>query len=1129
MTALSSTGQLPSLARHEGWNLYPAAQALLKGVLEADTSVELIAGPRSEAFSPVFGLDRDETVAALLEAHGTTVLATPDVGRAVALAEARAVSGRRALALVPNDELDRTAPVISRIREASLERGGAVCVILEDDPRGCPSASPRRTAAALGLPCLQPAGIEQLRDAVEQALRLSRAARRPAAMILHRWILRSAETLEARPNRVMEPATALVVPGRRRGRWAETGGVLRVARRLELNRIRSLPSPGENTPVGFVVAGPAAAALEHVIDLLRLHGRVPVLHLGLVHPVDDSVVQRILGRCVKVLVLEPRPGDLEPDVLRAAEAMRRRGERVAAIYTKVLDDEGAQAGRAFRPDDALHPSILARRIVHLLHAIRPGLEIPFVPDPPKLDAPPSPRGEMLGSDAALALIRETLADVDQWLRDQVPGEVSEPSPATAPSALVIDGAEPEGLAAGQRVVAVETWSRRRFLDEGVGSLRQAAWDDRPWMFVVCAVGAEDPHDLERLARGAIPGQRAERLRIEIADLNERGRLRDLLRSLTQLPGLVVVIVRDGPPPRFDVTALERARAEIDRLGYEPRQRVVQPLEQLGAVRRAPEHPRPRPPTEPDSTSLRTQLSVGRLPKARRAAAPLRLRIRPLLEAVEVVRDRPPASAWRDAMTARLPLPKPIHAQAPQWRAHLAGFRGRAPGVAARALCDAGRTMGYQVRCLHDSTPIGPGRRAWAEVLFTRPRRDQTALPITARIPYGEADLLLGLDDQEALRAIDAQGALRVANLDRTCAVVNLGRLADDVQAAEPAPAAHALRSVTRDGSRLLEDFATAARTAFHTDRVTDVVLMGAAYQLGMIPLSLEALESALQRVEAQGFGRCLEALRFGRHLAVDSRMLSRPRAVPAAPGGDDVGQLVRRTLLLLRCGWWGGRLDVAQFAALQNRALAAMPGLSETDLGRQARRDLVVALHRCLCWGGFEYARRYADLITALYRADRGDKGRAVTRNAILPLAEAMLIRDPIYDATLVVGPRQHRRIRRRLNVKLARGDRLERRFLTRIEVVAFQRRFRWDIRFSDWAPWVAAVARHRIPQRWRGSAVQRQIRDVVTDVVERAARGAARDYARWSETMQRLHNQALEDRLRGMALSELRMLIEER
>ena len=42
------------------------------------------------------------------------------------------------------------------------------------------------------------------------------------------------------------------------------------------------------------------------------------------------------------------------------------------------------------------------------------------------------------------------------------------------------------------------------------------------------------------------------------------RLRDLLRSLTQTARLDVVIVRDGPPPRFDVIALERARAEAMR-------------------------------------------------------------------------------------------------------------------------------------------------------------------------------------------------------------------------------------------------------------------------------------------------------------------------------------------------------------------------------------------------------------------------------------------------------------------------------------------------------------------------------------------------------------------------------------
>ena len=171
VTALPSTGQLPSLARHEGLNLFTAAQALLKGVLEADTTVELIAGPRSEAFAPVLALNWDEAVAALLEAHATTLLETPDAGRAVTLAGHRAVSGRRALALVPNDELDRTAPAIERIRGRSLERGGAVCLVLEDDPVGCPSACPRRTAVALDLPCVQPANVEALRDAVDDVAR----------------------------------------------------------------------------------------------------------------------------------------------------------------------------------------------------------------------------------------------------------------------------------------------------------------------------------------------------------------------------------------------------------------------------------------------------------------------------------------------------------------------------------------------------------------------------------------------------------------------------------------------------------------------------------------------------------------------------------------------------------------------------------------------------------------------------------------------------------------------------------------------------------------------------------------------------------------------------------------------
>ena len=46
--------------------------------------------------------------------------------------------------------------------------------------------------------------------------------------------------------------------------------------------------------------------------------------------------------------------------------------------------------------------------------------------------------------------------------------------------------------------------------------------------------------------------------------------------------------------------------------------------------------------------------------------------------------------------------------------------------------------------------------------------------------------------------------------------------------------------------------------------------------------------------------------------------------------------------------------------------LRDMPGLTETDAGRHARRDIILAAYRCLQWGGIEYAERYAGLVTDL-------------------------------------------------------------------------------------------------------------------------------------------------------------------
>ena len=132
---------------------------------------------------------------------------------------------------------------------------------------------------------LEATSVTHIRDSIEHALRLSRAARVPAVMLVDREILQSMASIRILPNRVGDGPPA--GPPRRRGlRWDEVGGPLRIARRLELNSIRAMPSPGERSAIGFIVAGPAERSMRRIEVILGVEGRVPTLHLAVSNPLD---------------------------------------------------------------------------------------------------------------------------------------------------------------------------------------------------------------------------------------------------------------------------------------------------------------------------------------------------------------------------------------------------------------------------------------------------------------------------------------------------------------------------------------------------------------------------------------------------------------------------------------------------------------------------------------------------------------------------------------------------------------------------------------------------------------------------------------------------------------------------
>ena len=186
--------------------------------------------------------------------------------------------------------------------------------------------------------------------------------------------------------------------------------------------------------------------------------------------------------------------------------------------------------------------------------------------------------------------------------------------------------------------------------------------------------------------------------------------------------------------------------------------------------------------------------------------------------------------------------------------------------------------------------------------------------------------------------------------------------------------------------------------------------------------------------------------------------------------------------------------------------------------------DYVIALRRCTIWGGGDEAERLVDLVTALYRADRGDRGRLLTRLSILPLAESMLIRDAVYMSSMVAIPEHRRRTRLRLNIKRGRGDRIERRYVTRFELVLVRWRFRVDLRTSDWVTRLLAMARHVLRRNWRGTPRERDVRTAVRDIVQNATLNPDQ-YDDWVPVLETLHAMALDGRLRRSNASQLNAL----
>jgi indolepyruvate ferredoxin oxidoreductase len=441
---------------------------------------------------------------------------------------------------------------------------------------------------------------------------------------------------------------------------------------------------------------------------------------------------------------------------------------------------------------------------------------------------------------------------------------------------------------------------------------------------------------------------------------------------------------------------------------------------------------------------------------------------PSFEQVKLVRTGKPRDPLAGLDLEHLPEP-PIRSLPTDraWRCHLTGVGGMGVGTVAAVLVTAAHHAGYRAIFNEKKGLAIRNGGVFAQIAWvegTKGRRDegaegsepasgrssishlapQSLSPTTALIPYGQADLLLGIDVLEAARAVDPREPFRVATKGRTAAVLNLHKQATVYgllgrEDFDPVELKNRIDDRTDAARNYAKDLTAIAQKHLGSSQFVNVIALGVAFQLGHLPVPRAALERAIADM-----GRAKENLRafaLGRALALT------PDALAGRPEPTTWEELLAHKLHLLRTHKsHGGSKKAAKFEELVRHGMKVMPNLPAT-----AKYDLTVRIHDLLQWGGPKYAKQYLDAVRGIYRRDSADQRYEATVAAVWSVAKVMLIKDEPFVSYLLTRPEKKLRDAAKYNVDESAGDKLVYRHHTSPEFPIGPWRLRLKITTTDW------------------------------------------------------------------------------
>lgn len=1080
----------------DGVEAFTGNELLLKGALEA--GVSLITGYPGSPVSDVF--DSITANAPYLAERGVVAQIANNEALSTARLNGARQAGLRAMAIMKSVGLHVAADglAIGNLAEFRKPQGGAI-VVVGDDPWNETTqinSDSRFLSQHLHMPILEPSTFQEMKDWMDVAFDLSGASDLYLTYLVTTNQADGGGTVQLKPHPILPIShkspttiseqsidikdTVLIPPHTSLREATLQDRFVRVLNRAKELKINKEYGPRRvRMPVGFITSGLSFAYLEEVLRLLGLWGRTPILKLGMTYPIDKNDILDLAKHVEHVVVVEEKRGFLESQVAEAFISLEQEGRlsKPPALWGKMFPNNvpGFPSTRGLNVSlvlevlgpaflrwkeyfPTLNVELIEKEMAEIVHTRSSSYDVPmrtptFCPGCPHRD-----------SSTVNLQMKKKFSSAEKPMDIIFHGESGCHSMLQfAPNEGLMQNYSGMGLGGGTGAGMSPFVTNKQvvflgdstFFHSGMVAVSDSIKNNQDITYIIlengttamtghqptpgCDVDIMGFATMTQNIESVLRGFSSEKLSIQRVNPAERDQYQKILEQTVVKPGVKVIIA----DKECAITLHRRLNTQKKSILRE--QGFLEKEEKINITPDVCEYC-----LECTRQTGCPGLTVVETPYGRKITTDLstcvddgacaRTKACPSFEKVLITRSQAPvASASTKFDFSTLPVPRQ-ELFADRWSAYTAGVGGMGAGVVNAVLVRAGMREGYDVVFLDKKGLAIRNGGVYGHIVFSK--NGPVSTPV---IPYGKADLLIGLDLLEAARGLDAKINLRVAHPARTHAVVNnhkhetvlslMGKKDFD-----PSKLEEVIQAKVRLGGYLAADFSQLSEEHVNSKLYANMMILGAAYQKGWIPISEANLMKAInESVRKADVDANHEAFQMGRYFA------AHPELVRPQHEQQNVADVIAEKANYLKKTFLFGFWQAKSYRSLMDQAFRWM------DLPHESAVFMARAAYDLTRYEGIALAQRYVTYIWNTYRRDQKKFGFQATRAAIEGLFRVMAIKDEVWVAHLLTSPEKYERDRIRYKIDASRGDKISYVHLNRPKFTLGKHSIEFDIKTHDW------------------------------------------------------------------------------